>query len=167
MSKKNPSKKDALEALDFIINVLKEHEKDLDRLISELGNITEQASNTGDLSSKIDTVDHRLHTLQEEVSKLIEYLSAPRAKTKYARNTPVTVKCKNWEDFKSLASEAETVSYQYKEAEKTFQADALKDGRVLTYNGELPLHTSLLKTWLSKELCVQANDIFEGVLAVG
>jgi hypothetical protein len=36
MSKKAPSKDDALEALDFIINVLREHEKDLDRLINEL-----------------------------------------------------------------------------------------------------------------------------------
>jgi len=34
MSKKIPSKDEALEALDFIVSVLKEHEKDLDRLIT-------------------------------------------------------------------------------------------------------------------------------------
>jgi hypothetical protein len=33
---RNPQSKDeALEALDFIVNVLKEHEKDLDKLINE------------------------------------------------------------------------------------------------------------------------------------
>jgi hypothetical protein len=31
MSRKSPSKDEALEALDFIVSVLKEHEKDLDR----------------------------------------------------------------------------------------------------------------------------------------
>lgn len=36
---------EALEAIDFIVMVLKEHEKDLDRLINELGNITERLSN--------------------------------------------------------------------------------------------------------------------------
>jgi hypothetical protein len=34
MSRKPQSKDEALEALDFIVNVLKEHEKDLDRLIT-------------------------------------------------------------------------------------------------------------------------------------
>lgn len=36
---------EALEAIDFIVMVLKEHEKDLDRLINELGNITERLNN--------------------------------------------------------------------------------------------------------------------------
>jgi len=35
VSKKPQSKDEALEALDFIVNVLKEHEKDLDKLINE------------------------------------------------------------------------------------------------------------------------------------
>jgi hypothetical protein len=40
---KNPQSKDeALEALDFIVNVLKEHERDLDKLINELATVTER-----------------------------------------------------------------------------------------------------------------------------
>ena len=42
MVRKESTKDEALEALDFIINILKEHEKDLDRLINELGNLTEK-----------------------------------------------------------------------------------------------------------------------------
>jgi len=50
MTRKAPSKDEALEALDFIINVLREHEKDLDRLINELGTITGRLGDTGEFS---------------------------------------------------------------------------------------------------------------------
>ncbi len=44
---KNPQSKDeAFETLDFIVNVLKEHEKDLDKLINELATVTEQLGET-------------------------------------------------------------------------------------------------------------------------
>ena len=49
MSEKTPSKDEALEALDFIVNVLKEHEKDLDRLVSELGSVAGQLGESGEL----------------------------------------------------------------------------------------------------------------------
>jgi len=75
MSKKAPSKDEALEALDFIINVLKEHEKDLDRLISELGTITERLGDAGEFGGKIEKVEGRLTTLQGEITNLITYLS--------------------------------------------------------------------------------------------
>jgi hypothetical protein len=50
---------------------------------------------------------------------------------------------------------------------KSFQADALKEGRVLTYNGNLQQYTKLLKFLLARELNVTEDDIFEGVLAIG
>ena len=46
MSKNPQTKDDALEALDFIVNVLKEHERDLDKLINELATVTEQMTAT-------------------------------------------------------------------------------------------------------------------------
>jgi hypothetical protein len=78
----------------------------------------------------------------------------------------MVVKCKQWQDFKNMAVGAETVSYLFKEADKSFQADALKEGRVLSYQGEFPHETLLLKLWLSKELDVAVEDIFEGVLNI-
>jgi hypothetical protein len=80
--------------------------------------------------------------------------------------SPVIVKCKQWEDFKTLAVGAETVSFLFREADKTFQADALKAGKVLTYNGEFPRDVNLLKIWLSRELGVAENKVFEGVLSI-
>ena len=165
---KKPSKNEALEAVDFIINVLKEHEKDLDRLIGELDKITGKFGQTGEVPNKITRVEERLASLQSEVSVLIKELTSSRELPSYgARGPPVIVRCKQWEDFKVLASHAETVSFLFKEAEKSFQADALKEGRVLTYNGEFPRDNRLLKFWLARELNVSEESVFEGVLAIG
>jgi len=164
---KKPTKKEALEALDFIISVLKEHEKDLDRLIGELGDVTKRFGQTGKVSGKIEAVEGRLSSLQTEISDLIKFISSSREARVYAHGPPVIVRCKQWEDFKVLATGAETVSFLFREAEKTFQADALKGGRVLTYSGEFPRDTRLLKIWLARELNVAEDNVFEGVLAVG
>jgi len=163
---KKPNKDEALEALDFIVSVLKEHEKDLDKLIHQLGIITESLGETGEITTKIEKVEERLSTIQTEITSLIKYVSTPKETPAYPMGPPVIVRCKQWQDFKTLALGAETVSYQFQETGKTFQADALKEGRVLTYTGEFPQNTNLLKTWLSKELNVTEEKIFEGVLAL-
>ena len=164
---KKPSKDEALEALDFIINVLREHEKDLDRLIGQLGVITETLGDTGEITDKFEKIEERLATLQTEITNLIKYIGSPKAAPAYLHGPPVVVKCKQWQDFKALAANAETVSFQFKETENVFQADALKNGRVLTYTGDFPQNAHLLKIWLSKELEVTEEKIFEGVLAIG
>ncbi len=164
---KRPSKDEALEALDFIINVLKEHEKDLDRLIGQLGIITESLGETGEITGKIEKIEERLTTLQTEITNLIKYISSPRETLPSIHGPPVIVRCKQWQDFKILVANADTVSYQFKDTEKTFQADALKNGKVLTYTGEFPENAHLLKIWLSKELDIAEEKIFEGVLAIG
>ncbi len=167
---KKPSRNDALEAIDFIINVLREHEKDLDRLIAELSKITEQFSDTGEVSEKIDRIEERLSNMQTEVANLINFISAPKPEIPstpaHIGGAPVIVKCKNWQDFRILAQNAETVSYTLQETEKTFQADALKQGRILTCSGDLPKNAKMLKTWLSKELDIQEEQILEGLLTL-
>lgn len=185
MVKKTPSKNEALEALDFIINVLKEHEKDLDRLIGELGKITERLGNSGELGSRIEGIEERLANLQDEISNLIEFLTSAPAPThppeehrppamppkpssqKALRGPPVIIRCRKWEEFKVLAANADTISFLYKDAERAFQVDALKEGRILTFAGELPGNAELLKVWLARELGVAEESIFEGILAIG
>ena len=184
MSKKIPSKDEALEALDFIVNVLKEHEKDLDRLISELGNVTERMGDTGELSGKVEKVEERLTTLQNEITNLISYLSASQVsqpgapqllertrsedvQVKETRGPPVILRCKLWEDFQTMATQAQTLSFMYRETEKAFQVDAVKDNQIITYSGQLPKEASMLKAWLSKQLDVPEKKILEGILAIG
>ena len=181
MSKKPQSKDEALEALDFIVNVLKEHEKDLDRLIGELGTVAGALGDTSELSSKVEKVEERIGGLQNEISSLINYLAtSPRetpvlteeqkaevVQTGLTHGPPVILRCKQWEDFQTLAVQAHTLSFMCKEAEKTFQADALKGNQIITYSGELPKFAALLKMWLSKQLDIPEKKILEGVLAIG
>jgi hypothetical protein len=194
MSRKIPSKDEALEALDFIVNVLKEHEKDLDRLINELGTTTEKMGDTGELTVKVEKVEERLSTLQNEITNLITRLSVPhgqattspqaqqepsqmpqplsRSRTedisiKEMRGPPVILRCKLWDDFQGVAGQAQTLSFMYRESEKLFQVDAVKDNQIITYSGPLPKETALLKAWLSRQLDVPEKKILEGILAIG
>jgi uncharacterized coiled-coil protein SlyX len=184
---KNPqSKDDALEALDFIVNVLKEHEKDLDKLIGELATVTEQMGDTGELNGKVEKVEAKIDALQKEVTNLISALSsAPKqafagpvakeqpsevssASAEVVRSGPsVVLRCNQWEDFQTLAARAQTLSFSYKDQEMVFQADAIKGNQIITYSGMLPKLSGILKIWLSKQLDVPERSILEGVVAVG
>jgi len=187
---KNPQSKDeALEALDFIVDVLKEHEKDLDKLINELATVTEQISETGELSGKVEEVEEKINDLQKEVTSLARYLSgsskeALPAAPIMAKEQPgeaasaspalemqgaplVVLRCKQWEDFQALSLRAQTLSFVYKEEDKVFQADALKGNQIISYSGTLPKFSVIFKMWLSKQLDIPDRSILEGVLALG
>ena len=167
MAKNPQSKDDALEALDFIVNVLKEHEKDLDKLISELATVTEQMGDSGELNSKVEKVEGKIDVLQKEVANLVNYMSSsfkdslPMGASKEKPiqmataaivgmgASSVILRCKQWEDFQVLAIKAQTLSFSYKDDEKAFQADALKGSQIISYSGALPKFSSILKMWLS------------------
>ncbi len=187
MTKNPQSKDDSLEALDFIVNVLKEHERDLDKLINELATVTEQLGDTGEISGKVEKIEEKINNLQKEVTNLITHMSSsapkeePPAAVKeqtsqsLSQTAPVSVaqgkpsvilRCKQWEDFQALSFHAQTVSFSYKEDEKVFQADALKGDQIITYNGAFPKFSSILKASLSKQLDVPEAKILEGVLAI-
>jgi hypothetical protein len=188
MSRKPQSKDEALEALDFIVNVLKEHEKDLDKLIGELATVTEQIGVSGNLSGKVEKVEEKVNGLQSEIVNLINCLSTSSRELPAAakeikpseqvpvpqpvqaavlQGPPVILRCKQWDDFLSLASGAQTLSFMVKEAERTFQADALKGNQIVTFSGEFPKVADLLKVWLSKQLDISEKIVLEGVLALG
>jgi uncharacterized protein YhaN len=177
--------------LDFIVNVLKEHEKDLDRLINELANVTEKMGDTGELTGKVEKVEERLTTLQNDIASLITQISTspreqpaavpsvtaevdsePRVEEVQVRERgvhgpPVILRCKEWDDFQNVAAQAQTLSFMYREAERIFQVDAVKDNQIITYSGPLPKGAAMLKAWLSKRLDVTEKKIFEGILAIG
>jgi hypothetical protein len=186
MSEKQPSKDEALEALDFIVNVLKEHEKDLDRLVSELGNVAGQLGESGELNGKVKKIEDKINGLQNDVGNLVKSLSnvpreaatlvaeVPAVKTSKPEGSnltsgngvPLLLQCKQWEDFLLLATQAQTVSFALKESEKIFEVDALKSNRVIKYHGETPKLTSLLKIYLGKNLGVPEKEVLEGELAL-
>jgi len=187
MSEKSPSKDEALEALDFIVNVLKEHEKDLDRLVSELGSVAGQLGDSGELNGKVKKIEDKINGLQGDVGNLVKSLSSSVRET-YSPSAapsvqpspkpepsivssqtgmPLILQCKQWEDFQMLASQAQTVSFVFKETENNLEVNALKSNQVLTYHGETPKLHSLLKTYLSKQLAIPERQILEGEIAIG
>lgn len=186
MAGNSGSKDTSLEALDFIINVLKEHEQTLDKSIEELAIVAEQIGDTSDeLKGKVEGIEERISNLEKEVTNLMgKVLVAPKealptavkaqepqAQTTYTELPSVVqggpfmvLRCKQWEDFQALAMHVATLSFSYKEAEKVFQAEAIRGNQVIVYAGALPNFSKILKAWLSKELDVSEQNILEGFI---
>jgi hypothetical protein len=180
----NPGSKDkSLEALDFIINVLKEHEQNLDKSISEFASVTENMGNADALNGRLEKVEEKIGSLQKEIASLIGMLSnSPASALSAVAKKPelqseagssasgaliqggssVTLHCKQWRDFQTLALNAQTVSFSFKEVEKVFQAEALKGNQLILFSGILPSFSVILKTWLSRQLGVAEGSILEG-----
>ena len=184
----NPNSRDrSFEALDFIINVLKEHEQTLDKSIQELATVTERRESSNVPEAKIEKIEQKLDSLQKEVAKLIGYLtnqsktpSAPSSPLEpTAKATPtvsppiiqgmssVILNCKQWEDFHLLAMHSQTLLFSIKENEKIFQAEAVKGNQIITYTGTIPSSSSLLGVWLSQQLSIMRQNVFEGSLEKG
>jgi hypothetical protein len=184
----NPNSRDrSFEALDFIINVLKEHEQTLDKSIQELATVTEQRGSLSVPEAKIEKIEQKLDSLQKEVAKLIGYLTTqsktpsspssplePTAKTTPNVSPPiiqgmssVILNCKQWEDFHLLAMHSQTLLFSIKENEKIFQAEAVKGNQIITYAGTIPSSSSLLGVWLSQQLSIMRHNVFEGSLEKG
>ena len=219
MSEKSPSKDEALEALDFIVNVLKEHEKDLDRLVSELGNVAGQLGESGELNGKVKKIEDKVNSIQSEVGFLVKNFAAPPQEMTFGpinattantndkiRNAiqnhpaqtaiaqpnpasnanpninsnpnpkppgvnalpngmPLTLQCSQWEDFQALSNQAQALSYRVRENEKVMDITAIKNNQIITYTGQPPNQSSLIKTWISKQLNVSEKQILEGNIA--
>jgi hypothetical protein len=75
MAENSGSKDRSLEALDFIINTLKEHEQNLDKSILDLAAVTQQIGEKEVFNGKMEKFDEKLDILEREVTNLIGYLS--------------------------------------------------------------------------------------------
>ena len=65
-----------------------------------------------------------------------------------------------------MATHAQALTFDYKENEKVFRADAVKGNQIITYSGELPNFSKILKMWLSTQLDVTEQVILEGSLNI-
>jgi len=67
----NPDSNDRyVEALDFIIRFLRDHERKLDKLNNQLGNIVNELGGFGGVSKKLDNLNGELDFLEKEVARL-------------------------------------------------------------------------------------------------
>ncbi|MCW4023989.1 MAG: hypothetical protein NWF01_03020 [Candidatus Bathyarchaeota archaeon] len=142
------------------------------------------------MAGKIEGINKKIDLLQREVAALINHAqttpkTAPPTPTlpaeqpkQPAPTTPAIVhaqvpmgphlslRCKNWEDFQNLASQARMLSFSFKEAERVFEVNAVKGNQVISFSGELPKLSVLLKCWLSMQLTVSEKAVLDGVLSL-
>ena len=158
------------EVSDLVLKDLRRFEADFKRFIGQLQKISEGGSLSGEVAQKFNNVKERLSAILNEISNTVESVSVPHTATSLTMSThvsPMIIRCKRWEDFKLHALKADAISFLYKEEEKAFQVDAVKGGKVYTYTGQLPNNAELLRTWLSREICIEESYVLEGVLALG
>ena len=181
----NPNPRDkALEALDFIINVLKEHEQTLDESISEFATVTESVGKIDAINSKIEEVEDKINILQKDVANLSGILSnAPKEticgetrkmepKTASAEailamtgGSPMILNCTQWSDFQAFAIHAQTLTFSIKEEEKMCEVSSIVGNQIFVYKGPLPQLSSMLAAYLNQQLEVPKQSIIEGALS--
>lgn len=169
MSENPDSKDNALKALDFLITVLREHEQNLDKLIDNLATVSQHIGDAENrLNNKVDKAEEKISNLQKELTNLTgsltnppkQALTAPEEQESHVQATTapstaatqvepsVILYCTQWTDFQALAMHAQKLFFNYKEAEKVFHTDALKENQIITYTGALPDFSAILKIWL-------------------
>lgn len=181
----DPGSKDkSLESLDFLINVLKEHESKLDQSLDQLATVMEQMPDADTLNGKLEKFEEKLISLQSDVSNLISKATNLSKETSGSvsqrkqdseiqasvamdqNELPVTLTCKEWVDFQTLAMNSNIISFSYSENEKIFRVNAIKGRQMISYAGVLNLST-ILKLSLSKLLDSPDGLIFEGTFDNG
>jgi len=156
------------ETLNSVINALEEYNEYLARLVSRLGNITDNLNKLDGTQQSYESIkkaEERISAIETEFSNLIRYFSSLPKASFYPYSPSLTIRYNKWEDFKTQSTNAKLVSFLLKEKEKVFQVCALKEGKVLVYSGELPQNTGLLKSWISRQLNTPQEKIVEGFLA--
>jgi hypothetical protein len=147
---------------------LREYTSNLNRVLQDLRRTMESSSMDEEHVQRIRDLEGQFSTINQGITELIHSLPSKPSNEKESEFTvPVILRVKQWEDFKALASNANTVSFIYRPEEKTFQVDALKGGRVYTFSGQIPSDVNLLIAWLSQELRVEERRVLEGVLSLG
>jgi hypothetical protein len=152
------------EALNTILTALKKIESQLEKILGG-GELTdEDRQSLEDIRVKLSNIEGKLSRVLGSYSSGME---TSKKIMEYARGPPLIIRCKHWEDFKAQATGSEAISFLYKPEDRTFQVDALKNGRIYTFSGPIPSDVALLKSWLARALNTDESKVLEGVLAMG
>jgi len=69
-SKKSPSKDETFEALDFILSVIKEHDKDLEKVVKKIVSARKALGDDGELKGRLAEIEEKLDRLQKDLNLL-------------------------------------------------------------------------------------------------
>ncbi len=131
------------------------------------------------MNERLSKIEERAAGLEEGIQNLKRLLlSLPNQKTvQQERNntrapelayvSPLRLNCRKWEDFCNLAKEAQLLTFDYGEVEKKFSVTAVKNGQPISYEGELPEPTLLLKHWLADQLKISnIQNVVQGAALI-
>ena len=169
------------DALNTLVNVLVEHEKNLDHLIKGLSTVIGQLNKNEKINGQMDHIFDKITDTQKEITTFVNNLQddppengtpIPTKNTTFETTTAcalqeshkITLHCVQWKDFQNLALQAQTVSFSFKEGEKTFHVYALKNSQIITFAGLIPQISLISKAWLAKQINVSEKLVFEGSL---
>lgn len=156
------------ERLEGVLKELKKFEENIKRLVDQLEKIGDSSSLKSEDSQKFEHAKGYLSAIHGNVSNIVKSLATPHVLAKPSvQGPPMIVRCKQWEDFKFNALKADTVSFLHRDGERVFQVDAIKEGKVYTYSGQLPRDFEFLRVWLSKQVDIDEDRVLEGILALG
>jgi hypothetical protein len=179
------SKDRYLEALDFLINVLKEHETNLDKSIDTLSTVTEEMGNIAVLEDKVGRLSIKIDAVQKEVTNLIGSLqnapkgalpaaiteqvsqgkAAPAPSLTASHGGPLIIlNLKEWDDFKNLVSQAQMLTVNFKEDEKILEVATLMGNQMIVYTFTFDKISQIIKKYLSNMLNISEKNIIEGSL---
>ncbi len=136
------------------------------------------------LSNIADAVDNKNETNNErtitEIKTLQTDVKALLTQLKKTENTPNSMflpptqanisqkmqimRFKTWSEFQIFASQHEFSAYTYRDSDKLFEINAVKDNQLLVYIGEIPNISTMLRSWLSSQLSVNPEKIVEGTI---
>ena len=162
-------KEGKFEALYFVLGVLREDVNNLGRIVSDLEKIAGVLGKPNEIGGKLDAIETQLATTRGEIANLISSLAKePPAKPNVPREpygTPIVVSCRVWEDFRTLAHQADQAAFTSLR-EDTFEIGAQKGSRIYKYVGKLPPYATVIRAWLAKELGIEDPKIIEGDLTL-
>ena len=136
------------------------------------------------LSRLIDTVDNEseantnkiiaeIIALQKDIKTLLTQLNESENKPSLLSPIPVQtntnqkmeiLQFKNWIEFQIFAGRPQFSAYTYRDTDKLFEINAIKNNQLLVYIGETPKINIMLRSWLSNQLIVSQERIVEGTI---
>jgi hypothetical protein len=191
MPRSNPNQDQPNEIILEAINKNNENQKKILNSLMLLQHFLEnRLSNIADsVDSKNETNSERtiaeIQTLQTDVKTLLAQMKKMEntPKTQNTQNSmlqpptqtnmPFTqaninqmqiIRFKTWSEFQIFASKHEFSAYTYRDSDKLFEINAVKDNQLLVYIGDTPNVTAMLRSWLSNQLGVNQDKIVEGTI---
>ena len=174
------SKDKSFMTLDFIINILKEHEQILDKSIHSLGMVTEQIGDQDGLKVKMEIVGEKINVLQKEIADLTSHLSndpvvglcssakmaesLSPSQSMDSSGLSMILCCKQWGDFQVLAMQAQMLTFSMNGGENVLQVEALRENQIITYSATMLDFSPIFKTLLSQQIGISESKVIDGHL---